>query len=440
MGFYLRKSFRAGPIRFNLSKSGIGASFGVTGARVGLTSRGRAYVHGGRGGVYYRKSLGGGRRRQGGPAGADGPAALEPAAPAAAVPFPTSLPARGPVIELTEETGATYGALREQEQAADAMAAPVRPSPPTYGWLALAAVGAGLLLPSPFPAAVAAAVFAALVALGARRGRRRAAGDAYGRLLDARIAAADPIANGERDAIDAARRDPRLTPADARYFEERAYLAVLEDAAANSATDPRALERLAEMDGLVDLDPAFLRRARLDAYSRAHVEAVSDHELTEAEEQALDRVRSTFELSDEELADELSLLDRLRELRAIRDGDLPVVDATVKLSSREVCHLEGEGRLLKRRLLRSFSRDGRRYKVRGYVIDKEGTLVVTSRRVALVHRGVTSFPIGKILDVEVDHDRQLLVLTRDDVATPTCLTTPDALRAGAIVAALTEQR
>ena len=437
MGFYLRKSFRAGPIRFNLSKSGIGASFGVTGARVGLSAQGRGYVHGGRGGVYYRKSFGSGRRRQGGPAGADGPAALERVA---ATPGAPSAAARGPVIELTEDTGATYGALREQEPAADAMAAPVRRSPPSYGWLALAAVGAGLLLPSPFPAMVAATVFAALVGLGVQRGRRRTAGDAYGRLLDARADDDAPITDRERDAIDAARRDPRLTPADAHYFEERAYLALLEDATANAASDPRALDRLVEMDGLVGLDPAFRHRARLDAYSRAHVEAVSDHDLTEAEEQALDRVRTAFELTDEELADELTLLDRLRELRAIRDGDLPVVDATVRLSSREVCHLESEGRLLKRRLLRSFSRGGQRYKVRGYVIDKEGTLVVTSRRVALVHQGVTSFPIGKILDVEVDHDRQLLILTRDNVATPTCLTTPDALRAGAIVAALTEER
>ena len=167
---------------------------------------------------------------------------------------------------------------------------------------------------------------------------------------------------------------------------------------------------------------------------------MGDHDLTEAEEQALARTRTAFGLTDQELADELSLLDRLRELRAIRGGDLPAVDAVTKLSGRESCHLEGEGRLLKRRLLRSFSRDGQRYKVRGYVIDKEGTLVVTSRRVALVHQGVTSFPINKILDVEVDHDRRLLILTRDGVATPTYLTTPDALRAGAIVAALTEAR
>ena len=167
---------------------------------------------------------------------------------------------------------------------------------------------------------------------------------------------------------------------------------------------------------------------------------MSDHDLTEAEEQALDRARAALGLTGEELADELALVERLRELRAIRDGDLPVVEAATKLSGREVYHLESEGRLLKRRLLRSFSRDGQRYKVRGYVVDKEGTLLVTSRRVALVHEGVTSFPLGKILDVEVDQDRQLLVLTRDGVATPTCLTTPDALRAGAIVSALTEDR
>ena len=438
MGFYLRKSFRAGPIRFNLSKSGVGASFGVTGARLGVSSRGRAYVHGGRGGLYYRKSLGTGGSGHAGGAGADGGRAGDEPTGAGRAPA-ARLATPGPV-ELTEDTGVTYGALRQQEQAPEAVAEPVRSAPPTYGWLALGAVAAGLLLPSPFPAVVAALVFAGLVALGARRGKRRAAGDAYGGLLDARVAAAEPITDDERSAIDAARRDPALTPADARYFEARAYLGLLQDATANGASDPLALERLAEVDGLVGLAPAFRHRARLDAYSRAHVEAVSDHDLTEAEEQALDRVRAAFELTDEELADELSLLEHLRELRAIRDGDLPVVDATVKLSSREVCHLESEGRLLKRRLLRSFSRDGQRYKVRGYVIDKEGTLVVTSRRVALVHQGVTSFPIGKILDVEVDHDRQMLVLTRDGVATPSYLTTPDALRAGAIVAALTEER
>src|SRR6266849_8747917 len=57
MGFYLRKGFNFGPIRLNLSRSGLGASFGVTGARIGVGPRG-SYIHLGRGGLYYRQSLG----------------------------------------------------------------------------------------------------------------------------------------------------------------------------------------------------------------------------------------------------------------------------------------------------------------------------------------------------------------------------------------------
>jgi len=58
MGFYLRKSIKVGPFRLNLSKSGIGVSGGITGLRIGTGPRGN-YVHMGRGGLYYRKSLGG---------------------------------------------------------------------------------------------------------------------------------------------------------------------------------------------------------------------------------------------------------------------------------------------------------------------------------------------------------------------------------------------
>lgn len=58
MGFYVRKSVKAGPFRFNLSKSGVGVSVGVPGFRVGTGPRGN-YVHMGANGVYYRSSLNG---------------------------------------------------------------------------------------------------------------------------------------------------------------------------------------------------------------------------------------------------------------------------------------------------------------------------------------------------------------------------------------------
>lgn len=52
MGFYVRKSVKAGPFRFNLSRSGVGVSVGVPGFRIGTGPRGN-YVRIGHQGVYY---------------------------------------------------------------------------------------------------------------------------------------------------------------------------------------------------------------------------------------------------------------------------------------------------------------------------------------------------------------------------------------------------
>lgn len=56
MSLFIRKSVRVGPFRFNLSKSGIGVSTGIPGLRIGTGPRGN-YIHMGRGGLYYRKTL-----------------------------------------------------------------------------------------------------------------------------------------------------------------------------------------------------------------------------------------------------------------------------------------------------------------------------------------------------------------------------------------------
>lgn len=62
MGFYFRRSASFGPFRLNLSKSGIGASVGVKGARLTFSPKGRTYITVGGGGFYYRQSLSSGTR------------------------------------------------------------------------------------------------------------------------------------------------------------------------------------------------------------------------------------------------------------------------------------------------------------------------------------------------------------------------------------------
>lgn len=56
MGLYFRKSKNLGPIRLNFSKSGIGVSTGIKGARLIFSPNG-TYVHFGSNGIYYKKKI-----------------------------------------------------------------------------------------------------------------------------------------------------------------------------------------------------------------------------------------------------------------------------------------------------------------------------------------------------------------------------------------------
>jgi hypothetical protein len=59
MGWSFRRSKSFGLFRLNFSKSGVGFSFGVPGARIGISSKGKKYVRGGipGTGLYYQQNL-----------------------------------------------------------------------------------------------------------------------------------------------------------------------------------------------------------------------------------------------------------------------------------------------------------------------------------------------------------------------------------------------
>jgi hypothetical protein len=58
MRFGFRKSIRIGGLKLNLSKTGIGASAGIKGLRLGINAKGKTYISGGKHGIYYRETLG----------------------------------------------------------------------------------------------------------------------------------------------------------------------------------------------------------------------------------------------------------------------------------------------------------------------------------------------------------------------------------------------
>jgi len=85
MGYFFRRSAHFGPFRLNFSKSGIGASVGVKGARLTMTPRGTTYITVGRNGFYYRETISSRALRSG-----QTPSVLPPAISASSGEIPTA--------------------------------------------------------------------------------------------------------------------------------------------------------------------------------------------------------------------------------------------------------------------------------------------------------------------------------------------------------------
>jgi hypothetical protein len=103
MGFYIKKSLSFGGLRFNLSRSGVGASYGVRGMRVGSGPRGN-YVHMGMNGIYYRQTLGG-----------KSAAPARNAAPGRPAPQAQPVPQAGPGVDI--DSGDVSGIVDASSQA-----------------------------------------------------------------------------------------------------------------------------------------------------------------------------------------------------------------------------------------------------------------------------------------------------------------------------------
>lgn len=425
MGFYLRKSFRAGPLRINLSKGGLGFSLGVTGARVGVTSRGRGYIHAGRGGLYVREYLG------------SKTAAQQERLDSGMQSDPTT---------LYEDTGVTF--VVEGIPSADLV--------PLQERLTRKRLRVAVYLLLPLVAAVIAAVIANhatmgptwTIALGlvslallilwpipmVRAAIRNRRGSKLGETLQTRLLAGRPLTPTDVGRLRQAIQDPKVSQTDREYQCKSAYLQLLLAMVVDRSVSEDELALLKTVEELCNLTPVFRAEARVDVFRQVYLESVADRDLTVQEEAGVDQIRIALGIAEEAVSNEVALVRQLGEIRSTRSGHLAAIASTTPLQNGEICYYEGVARVLKFKTLRSFQRDRRKYSVRGLAIEREGTLLVTNKRLLVIQEGTTAIPFSKILEFEIDHDRNLIAITKDGANAPVYLTTPDALRVSAILA------
>ncbi len=400
MAFYLRKGLNLGPLRLNLSKSGVGVSGGITGARVGVGPKG-PYVHGGRHGLYYRKYASQGRKGVGRASSrADGE------------------------TRIFVDTGLTYCPESGARPVSmpDLPAAPGRPRTITLlfvaaALLALAGIGNNdwaLIIP------------ALILLLGGiflkgrhekQASRAREVFRGIDRGLDQRNPVPEILGLLHDEGVQGNWKIWLHYHAFARfldaYFEDPDYI------------QPAEVEAL---EGELSLPAHHIRRMKAGAFSDFVEEVIEDHMITPEEEQQLSRLREELRIPAGEVEWELGMIRQLCELRDAVEAPPEPVEVDIPLKNNETCYFKTEGRLLKEKILQQYQRDRVRYKELGYVTDMEGDIYVTDNRLLIVGQGSRSYPRNRILDTTLSLEDHTLQLTLDGRKSPLILSAPDLAR------------
>ncbi|MFT4587928.1 MAG: hypothetical protein ACI9VS_000707 [Candidatus Binatia bacterium] len=378
MGFYLRKSFRAGPIRFNLSKSGIGVSAGVRGARVGVGRRG-TYVHGGRHGLYYRKQLSSGQ--------------------------------------------ATGGTGVEGEACATLFLVIVAACVGVY-LLTLLILNPVILL-----VVVGIAVLVLFVCWSIRLRRRKAVA-AYKQLIDSIfVTASEPPSTENLSDIKwqqeqlPAHHGCRKAIAD---IETDVYHALLDKILDDDFIADAEAATIVAAEKVFRISPAARLRTKKEIFAAAYVEAIQDREITDDELSKLGNLMAGLAIPEKEVQREIDIVREIVDTQALRlpFDPIPIEQLAAPTRKNEDAFYQCPAQVLSRRKSKD-SPTGYEYSIR-----RDGMMILTDKRVFVVGGGTTNVRFSEICDVDVDIDEGVVEISKIGSGRPIVLKTAAPIYTG----------
>jgi len=394
MSFYLRKYIKAGPLRLNLSKGGLGISGGVKGARVGVGPKG-AYVHGGRHGLYYRKY-----------ASAKGKSSKSRKSP-------------GEEISWFVDTGVTYG----ERFAGMENSEPTPPALPAASslWLAGIILGALLLI-------FGYGSTGLMVTGGILCGAGAAVYWKTGRDKNITFKTLESLRKGleskrnPRELLDN-HLEPKIGKGFRKWLDFHFFVLFCD----KFFEDPDYItpDNLQLLEHQLEISPKVINQIKIAAFSTFLDEVMEDHVITKEEEEQLKRLQENLNLSDSDLEGEKKVIETMCSMRDAMADPLTPKESELNLKKGEECYYRTEGRMLKEKVMNSFQRNLVKHKEIGYDIDMEGNIFLTSKRILLAGNGSRSYELSKILDVTLSIEDHTVNVTIDNRKNPIILTMPD---------------
>lgn len=401
MGFYLRKGFNFGPLRVNLSKSGLGLSAGVTGARIGVNAQGRAYVHGGRHGLYYRKNLPIGSKSTSSSRGKISNSSYEE--------------------EMFSDTGLTYKIMDLTRQ--KLVLEPLFPSDrKIYLYSGLSALLVGI-----FSTATSFKIMILLT--GALLITWFILGKLRNKNLKKALGSLQRLDSHQQTEVNWIQYIQNVNQKDRKLLAIHTLDAWLENQISEGC--------LISLEKLLSFLPIYREKAlsiALGHYNDVVQSALADHQFEDSENEFIEAIEDNWSIPADEIQQERKLIDSFRMLRQIQQEELPLKSFSRDLVAGEKPYFEGEGRLLVLRVLDSWQANRVRYKTKGYQLDMEGIIRI-SNRVVEIHEGrnIRTYPIRQVEDIHLSLGEGVVEVYLLNRKQPLVFTSPDLFEFSAVL-------
>jgi hypothetical protein len=387
MGFYLRKSFSAGPIRFNLSKSGIGASVGVKGFRVGTSARGRSYVHAGRGGLYYRKNL-------------------------------------------SSKTNTSFSGQKSSSSGLFTIIGIL-----FFIGIVIQVFEWAIQNPA-VPIFIGAVALISISIFYYVKSKKEKLYLKYKNLLDQCFVVSNKTSD-EKDIIQIKqiRGDISKIPElliKIKNIEKEVYTALLDKIIDDKEITQDEKNTIETFESIIELDPSFKQQSKKELFILYYYDAIADHRITENELSSIKNIIDGLGLDKTAVIDEMKTIQEILRAQNLTLPLKPINSVSIKIQKNEIPYYSGNGKILSRKKSKNGSDDKYEYTIR-----REGDYVITDKRILVVNDGSSTVNLKEVLDVDVDIDRQMIVISKSNSSTPVFIQTKDAIYTAKIIDLLT---
>ncbi|PKD45185.1 DUF4236 domain-containing protein [Rhodohalobacter barkolensis] len=402
MGFFIRKAFKAGPVRINLSKGGVGVSGGITGARLGLNRNG-AYVYGGRHGLYYRERIGKKRKSK---------RSLDQVKPNGR---PIELNPHGPT-DLFVDTGASFSSPYDliEPHPWPELIEPLPRHKNPFIWIAIFLLaGISVIIPDPVVWSISAAGFLIILwsVFNDYRWRKK------GHQMVESIAKAFEE-NPKTIDLSPMHRFEEKAP---KRYNER-FMPDLFSVIIQIAMEKQEDEYIFSYNKLekqLPVNDEFILNTKQAILTRRMEAVLEDHLLSEKEENEIRDLIKKLDLSEKFIFEELQYLDLASSVRKEVEKPIEEVESSVPLVRGEHCFaVFDDVRLLEERVQERFQHKRVKYRKLGYEIQMEGKLVITDRRLIIYGSGSREYRLNKIQNVIADLEANTIEVTIADRKNP----------------------